>query len=100
MGLLSWLLGTRPASSTPATVPSASMGMYQGVPLPQDPRTALTRQILPAMSGPPGVRLSMSTNRGGRYFGTDGLPPLRFPLTGPPKVNQPTDLETAAFKSN
>lgn len=85
---------------TPAAAPTASMGMYQGIPLPQDPRRALTAQILPTMSGPPGVRLSMSSNRPGRYFGTDQVAPLRFPLTGSPGVNQPRDFETAAFKRN
>jgi hypothetical protein len=85
--------GTRPASI-------ANIGMYQGNGLPQDPRSALVSQVLPTMSGAAGIRLGASTNRSNRYFGTDDMPPLRFPVTGAPGVNQQIDLETAAFKAN
>jgi hypothetical protein len=85
---------TRPAST-------ANIGAFQGHDLPQDPRAALTREILPTMSGTPGIRLAASTAGNSQFYrGTDQLPPIRFPLTGPPKVNQPKDLETAAFKPN
>jgi hypothetical protein len=101
MGLLDKLFGSKPVPTPVATVaPTANIGMYQGNGLPQDPRGALVGQVLPTMSGAAGIRLGASTNRSNRYFGTDGMPPLRFPVTGPPRVNQPIDLETAAFKTN
>lgn len=98
--LLAKLFGSKPAAPAAAANPTANIGMYQGNGLPQDPRSALVGQILPTMSGAAGIRLGASTNRSNRYFGTDNMPPLRFPLTGPPSVNQQIDLETAAFKAN
>jgi hypothetical protein len=99
MGLLARIL--RPGTPTPPrSTPQASIGAYTGIELPQDPRAILTAQLLPAMTGPPGLRLSESTNRQGRYFGTDIVPPQRFPLSGPPHANQPEELEAAAFKNN
>jgi hypothetical protein len=98
--LLAKLFGTKPAPVTQPGNPAANIGMYQGNGLPQDPRSALVGQILPTMSGAAGIRLGQSTNRSNRYYGTDDMPPLRFPLTGPPGVNQQIDLETAAFKAN
>lgn len=87
-----------------AEVPQASIGRFTGVPLPQDPRRALLDQLLPTQLGvgpsTAAVRLGASTDRAHRYFGTDALPPLRFPLSGPPKVNQPEDLEQAIYKPN
>jgi hypothetical protein len=99
---LAKLFGTKPAAARPLSTiaPTANIGVYQGNTLPQDPRSALVSQILPTMSGAAGIRLGASTNRSSRYFGTDGTPPLRFPVTGPPRVNQPVDLEAAAFKAN
>lgn len=103
MGLFSRPKGPR-ARQQVAALPQASIGQYTGVPLPQDPRQTLLDQLLPTMLGvgpsTAAVRLSASTDRCSRYFGTDGLPPLRFPLSGPPKVNQPEDLETAIYKNN
>lgn len=97
---ISKLLG-HAAPAAPAAPPVANIGRFQGHQLPQDPRTALTREILPTMSGAAGMRLAASTSGNSRFYrGTDGMPPIRFPLTGPPKVNQPKDLETAAFKPN
>jgi hypothetical protein len=99
--LLSKLFGTARKPSPPdGSDASAGIGMFTGIPLPQDPRNTLVKAILPTMSGDAGLRLSASTNRAGRYFGTDGMPPLRFPLSGEPKVNRPVDLEQAAFKPN
>lgn len=105
MGLLSGILARlAPAPAAGAqrgAVAQQSIGMYSGYgALPQDPRTALTREILPGMSGPPGIRLSGSTDRAARYFGTDAVPPVRYPLTGPKTVNRPIDLEVAALKDN
>ena len=84
--------------------PQVSIGQFTGVPLPQDPRAGLLAQLLPGLTGAgpesAGVRLSASTDRSHRYFGTDALPPLRFPLSGPPHVNEPVDLETAIYKNN
>jgi hypothetical protein len=78
--------------------------MYAGCPLPQDPRATLLANILPTALGvgpsTAAVRLGESTDQPRKYFGTNGLPPLRFPLAGPPKVNRPEDLETAVFKNN
>ena len=95
------LVSKRPAPTRSAQV---SIGAYSECPLPQDPRAALLAQFLPTMTGAgpssAGVRLAASTDRAHKYFGTDGLPPLRFPLSGSPTVNQPGDLETAIFKNN
>jgi hypothetical protein len=75
------------------------MGMYAGnPPLPQNPRVVLVDQLHESLMGPPGIRLAMSTNRGGRYFGTDAVPAPRYP-TGPPKVNRPQDLEMAPVQA-
>jgi hypothetical protein len=60
----------------------------------------MVRDILPGLSGPPGIRLAQSTDRAARYFGTDAVPTTRYPLTGPKQVNRPVDLEVAAIKSN
>jgi hypothetical protein len=87
-----------------AEVPQVSIGRFAGVPLPQDPRRVLLEQLLPTQLGVgpsiAAVRLGSSTDRAHRYFGTDGLPPLRMPLAGPPHANQPEDLEQAIFKPN
>lgn len=101
MNLVERLFGSKQTQpEVPGAAPPASMGMYTECELPQDPRAGLLRQIVPAMTGPPGIRLARPIGGAGRYFGTDGLPPLRFPLSGPPHVNQPVDLEQAIYKPN
>lgn len=89
------------AAGAPA---QASIGQYTGVPLPQDPRQTLLDQILPTLLGvgpsTAAVRLSASTDRAHRYFGTDALAPLRMPLSGAPHINQPDDFEQAIYKPN
>lgn len=101
---LSSILGKlfgKPTAAQAAGAATANIGIYQGHQLAQDPRAALTREILPTMSGAAGMRLAASTSGNSRFYrGTDQVAPVRFPLTGPPKVNQPKDLETAAFKPN
>ncbi len=98
------LFGKPKARAQPQPPAQASIGMYSECPLPQDPRHTLLDQLLPTMLGvgpsTAAVRLGGSTDRAHRYFGSDEIPGLRFPLAGAPTVNQPQDLETAIFKPN
>lgn len=94
--MLASLLGLKRA---PRLQPAdESIGMFTGQPaLPQDPRKAMVEQILPTMTGPIGLT---EAPQPGEYFGTDVVPPIRFPITGPPGVNQDFQLETAPLKNN
>jgi hypothetical protein len=97
------LFGNR-RRSTPAPPPQVSIGQYAECPLPQDPRATLLSNLLPTQLGLgpsiAAVRLGASTDRPAHYYGTNRLAPLRYPLSGPPKINQPEDLETAIYKPN
>jgi hypothetical protein len=80
----------------PRTLP---IGTYAGQPpLPMTPRVALTDQLIESTMGPPGIRLSMSTNRAGRYWGTDAVPAPRYPERQL-HVNQPQHLEVAPISA-
>lgn len=90
----------RPGQPRPGIDPrTLPIGMYAGnPPLPQQPRVVLVDQLHESLTGPPGLRLSASTNRTGRYWGTDAVPAPRYP-TGPPRVNRPEDLELAPVQA-
>jgi hypothetical protein len=88
----------QPAGVDERTLP---IGMYAGQPpLPQQVRVHLVDQLHESLAGPPGPRLSQSTNRNGKYWGTDVVPAPRYP-TGPPKskANRPEDLEMAPIQA-
>jgi hypothetical protein len=75
------------------------IGSYAGnPPLPMTPRTVLVDQLHESLAGPPGIRLSGSTNRAGRYFGTNAVPAPRYPSTRL-KVNQPEHFEVAPISA-
>jgi hypothetical protein len=77
------------------------IGMYsEAGPPPQDPRSVLLRDRIPTLTGPPGLRLADSNNPSGSYHGTDLVPPVRFPLTGQPDINQQENFEQAWLKDN
>lgn len=86
-----------PAGVDPRTLP---MGMYAGNPvLPQQVRVTLVDQLHDSLTGPPGILESQSTNRAGRYWGTDAVPGPVFPAAPSKKVNRVVDVEMAPVQA-
>jgi hypothetical protein len=81
----------------PRTLP---IGSYAGnPPLPMTPRTMLVDRTHDSLMGPPGIRLSMSTNRAARYWGTNAVPSVLYPDQQRPKANRPELLEVAPISA-
>lgn len=94
----------KPGAPAKARSQQVNIGEYADQQLPQDPRATLLANLLPTQLGvgpaTAAVRLSASTDRANRYFGTNRLAPLRIPLSGPAHINQPEDFEQAILKPN
>jgi hypothetical protein len=88
----------QPAGIDPRTLP---IGMYAGqAPLPQQARVVLVDQLNDSLMGPPGIRESLSTNRTGKYWGTDVVPAPRYPTgSAKSKANRPEDIEMAPIQA-
>ena len=84
----------RPAAAAQAvdsrTIP---IGWWAGnPPLPLDASVTIFDQRQQSMLGPPGIRLGSSSDRSGRYFGTDTVPAAIYPGA---RANRDVDLEMA-----